>query len=123
MPEIRAEVVAELFDVLNDRRRTPDEALVDVMTHADATNAERVEAARVLADASREELVRAVTIKADTGTITRRELQYLAAVLAVVSKWDAVFTSPNKPLGDFMKITAAGDAALITEILRVDVWT
>src|SRR5664279_3345772 len=42
MPIARAEMVAELFDVLNDRRRTPDEALVDVMTNADATNAERM---------------------------------------------------------------------------------
>src|SRR5664279_3418765 len=101
MPTVRAEVVAPRFGVLTDRRRTPDEALVDVMTHADATNAECVEAARLLADAWRAGLVRAVTIKADAGTMTRRELQYLAAVFAVVSKWDAVFTSPNKTLVDF----------------------
>jgi hypothetical protein len=119
MPEIPAQVVAELFGVLNDRRRTPDEALVDVMTNADATNAARMQAARLLADASREDLVRAVTIKADTGTMTLRELQYLAAVFAVVSKWGAIITSPNKTLTDFMKIIPADDAALITEFLRV----
>src|SRR5664279_2486472 len=66
-----------------------------------------MEAARLLADASRAGLVRAVTIKADAGTMTLRELAYLAAVFAVVLKWDAVITSLSKMLTDFKKIIPA----------------
>jgi hypothetical protein len=119
---VRPEVVQRLVSILTDDALSTDDRLAQVFAaEQDATAAERYAAAQHIAEVSVEHLVQAgmVNVAAEPATVldlTMRQLQCLAAVWGVMSRWDASLKL-DRTMGALLKTMPGADVDVVARIL------
>jgi hypothetical protein len=118
MPEIRLAVIRRLAEALADNVHRDDASLELEEAFAEATTAEK----QVVADAFAQSAVaslRDAGVLRDPPTVldaTNRQLRAVAAVWAVLSRWDCSLNM-DKRLGDELKVLPASDVEVIHQVL------